>query len=165
MRMVLDRAGGDRFDIHQQPPVFDFRFEAGHPVVFETGLAFAGDVMELVIVPGTDDVVALEAAFAQGTAGVIAGARDDGEGAIHKGHGKAGAPHHDLLQGNAGQLLGQAEVVPLWVGHGASTGCNLCRLVGWSDGGWPTRLSNYPTNRQRDQPTYIVRIPGTKGTT
>ena len=66
-------------DVDQHAAVLDLDRIGGHAVFLEAGLAHAGAAVEFPVVPGTDDVVAVEPAFAERAADVIAGVRHRAE--------------------------------------------------------------------------------------
>jgi hypothetical protein len=74
--------------------------------------------MVLPVVPGTDDILAVEAAFAQRATRVIADARDGSELSVGVREGDAGSADGDLAKRGCGEVFDGTEVVPLSIGHG-----------------------------------------------
>jgi hypothetical protein len=73
--------------------------------------------MVLPVVPGTDDILAVEAALAERTAGVVADARDGTELPVGVGQRDAGSADGDLAKRGGSEVFDGTEVVPLSI-HG-----------------------------------------------
>ena len=67
-------------------------------ILLKAGFALAGAAVEFPIVPGADDVFAVEAAFAQWSPDVIAGVRHHAELSVLEGNGKFARADHDASQ-------------------------------------------------------------------
>ena len=74
MRFLDARRGG--IDIQKQMSGNLLERVAGDFVLFIAGLALAGTVVKTPVMPGTHHIVAIQCAFAQGSARVIAAARE-----------------------------------------------------------------------------------------
>jgi hypothetical protein len=92
----------------------------GYGVPFVSRFAYARLPVEFVVVPWTNDVVAIEAPFTQGTGGMVAHAVDDAEFSVTTRHGEA--KPSDFYGGDVtrSERFGRAEVVPIGVGHAES---------------------------------------------
>ena len=113
-------AGRPLVRVDEHAAVLDLDRVARDPVLFEAGLALAGAVVELPVVPGADDIVSVQAALSEGAAHVVADSGDRGEGAVavHEGDGRGSDPDgRDRL---LGELFRCADVLPLLLGHRAS---------------------------------------------
>ena len=66
--------------------VLDPKFVPWHRIFLKAGLAFAGNAMELPVVPWADDVIAFQLPLAQRTTNVIANAGHNADLAISHGH-------------------------------------------------------------------------------
>ena len=75
----LSRALGRRRDVDQDAAVLDLHRVGGNRVLLEARLALAGAAVEFPVVPGADDVVAVEPALAERAADVVAGVRHRAE--------------------------------------------------------------------------------------
>jgi len=71
--------------------------------------------VELPVVPGADDVVAIEVPVAERPAGMIAGAGDGAEAPVVKAQGDLRAADRDLVQRPLPELLDLTEVVPTFL--------------------------------------------------
>src|SRR5262249_49509392 len=71
----LAHAPGAGGDIDEHAPAFDLHRIGRHPVFLEPRFALAGATMEFPVVPGTDDVIAVETSLAQRPAHVVARVR------------------------------------------------------------------------------------------
>ncbi len=83
MRIVrrLGALGGGG-DVDEQAAVLDLDRIRGNAVGLETGFAEAAAAVEFPVVPGADDVVAVESAFAERAADVVADVRHHAERAV-----------------------------------------------------------------------------------
>ena len=75
--------------------------------------------MELPAVPRADDVVAVERAFAQRPAGMVAHVRDRPELAVVQGEGDLRVLHGERPNAGAAQLRRRAQIDPVFVRHAA----------------------------------------------
>ena len=75
--------------------------------------------------PGADDVVPVEAPLAEGTAHVVAGAGDRGEGAVAVDEGDGRRARADGGDRPRAQVLDRPDVEPLLFSHGSSRGSFL----------------------------------------
>ncbi len=91
--------------VDEDASVLDLHRVARDPVFLEAGLALSGTEVELVVVPGADDVVAVEAPFAEGAAHVVADPGDGGEHAVAAHQRDRGGPGADGGDGFACRAL------------------------------------------------------------
>src|SRR6185295_11844158 len=87
-------------------------------VVLGAGLPDAGAAVELPLVPRTDDVLAVEAALAQRSAGVVADAGDGAEDAVRMADRDRRAIDDDLPQRFRDEVRDRPEVTPARFSHG-----------------------------------------------
>ena len=99
-------------------------------------LALAAAAVELPIVPGTGDVIAVEPAFAKRPADVVADTGDRAEFSAAKRQRDARAPRDYGLQLAFRELVGGADVYPVRLGHADS-------INDVADQGMPLRCANY----------------------
>src|SRR5262245_3918955 len=116
--MQLAGAPGRGGETHQEATGLDLHCIGGHRVLFEARLAFAGAAVEFPVVPGTDDVVPVEPAFAERPADVIAGVRDRPELPVLERHREVAVASLDMSQRYLRQFLGGTDVSPALFGHG-----------------------------------------------
>ena len=107
------RAGGE---IDQNAATLDFHRVGGDRVLFEAGLAETRAAMEFPVVPRAVDVIAVEAAFAERSADVVASVGDDAEFAVLERHGKLAGLGGYLRNRILRKLLARPDIDPL-LGH------------------------------------------------
>lgn len=103
----------DRLRRNEEMSVFDLHLVAGNAIVFETGLAEAGIAVKLPRVPGAHHVVAVQAAFSQGPAHVIADARNGAELAVAVGDSDLCFTERDFGEGFGFEAGGGSEIDPV----------------------------------------------------
>ena len=104
-------AGGGEVDQHAA--VLDFHRIGRHAVFLEAGLAQAAAAVEFPVVPGADDVIAVEPAVAERSADMIAGVGDRAELSVLDGDGQRPVHRGDAPHRRAGKVLGGADVDPV----------------------------------------------------
>src|SRR5262245_2984303 len=102
----------DRLRIEQQASVLDLQRVLRNAVRFVPRLAVAGTAMELVVMPWTNDVFAVERAVPERTGNVIADARDGSKLPISIGERDTQRSRLDLAQGTIAQLVDWTEINP-----------------------------------------------------
>lgn len=101
----------------EHAPVLDLQVVRGNTVLFVARLPHARLPVELVVMPGADDVVTVEMAPAERAADVVADAGNRSEAAILEGQGDTSLTGAHFLQGALRELLGGADVDPLFCRH------------------------------------------------
>src|SRR6185437_3107554 len=96
LSLFLACRGRGKIDI--QPVVLHFCRIGWNLILFITGLSVTGSMMKLPIVPGTDDIVAVERPFPQRTAHMVADAGDRSERTVLVRQRDRRRAAHDPLQ-------------------------------------------------------------------
>src|SRR5579871_842707 len=120
MRLVrqLVALGGVRH-INKHATLLDLHRKRRNTILFESGFALAGNTVEFPIVPGTDDVIAIEAAFAERSADMIAGVGNRAEHAVLEGDREGSTFRFDRPARLLRKFGGGADIGPIWFsGHG-----------------------------------------------
>ena len=120
VRGVADPAR--RSGVDQHAAVFDLDGIGRHCIRFKTGFALAVTVMKFPEMPWTCHIVAIQPAFAERAADVIADAGNCAEAAVAAGQRDTRALEHDLLQFAFGQFRGIADVDPFLFCHAVPPG-------------------------------------------
>jgi hypothetical protein len=107
-----------RSHIDEDTPVLYFHRICGDGILLEAWLALAGTAVEFPVVPGADDVVAVEPAVTKRSADVIAGVGHDAELAILVRERQVAVACRDLPQGDSGQFRCGADIGPILTRHG-----------------------------------------------
>lgn len=87
-----------------QASIFDAESVPRNGVLFESRLAFTGDAMEFLMVPGADDVVPVELSL-QWASHMIADARDHAEFSASAGNRDSRAAQIDFRQRSFGKFF------------------------------------------------------------
>src|SRR5262249_53009178 len=103
-----------RRDVDEHAAALDLHRERRHAIPFESRLADAGAAMKLPTVPGTSDEIAVEAAFAERSADVVADIRHRAELSILERDRNGGGRRLAALQRRFRELLGAADVHPVF---------------------------------------------------
>jgi hypothetical protein len=117
VRQMTALAG--RLRRHEQAPALLLHAVTRHLVRFVTRLALAGAAMEFVLMPGAHDELAVETAFPQRTADVIAHVGDHAEPAVLERHGHETLAESCFAQRRALEIVRGADVDPFvrWLAH------------------------------------------------
>lgn len=98
LRERLSRSPGGRHTLDEHPAVLDTNLLHWDAVRFEAGLALLGPAVEFPIVPGAHHIVAVERAFTERPADVVADARDRAEFTVLEYQRDPAATQQHLLQ-------------------------------------------------------------------
>lgn len=101
----------------QHPAVFDLDVMRRDVIGFVTRFTLTGAPMKLVVMPGADDVVAIERAIAERAADMIADARNRAELAVLEGQRDAFRSDAEFLHRFFGKLVVGADIDPVSFGH------------------------------------------------
>jgi hypothetical protein len=117
-RVRLLRTLCRRGNIDENAAVLDLDGVGGNAILLEAGLAEPAAAVKLPIVPGADDVFAIEAPVAQGPARMIARVRDHAESSIPERDRDLATPCGGALKRCLGKVRGSADIDPVFICHG-----------------------------------------------
>ena len=103
VRRLVALAAGVKVD--QDAAVLDLDRIGRNAVFLETGLAQAAAAVEFPIVPGADDIVAVQPAVAERSADVVAGIRNRAEFSILERYRELAVLRRDALERRLGKLI------------------------------------------------------------
>src|SRR5450631_454749 len=126
VRCPLALAAGIHID--QQAAVLDLDRIGGNAIVLEAGLTQAVAAVEFPVVPGADDIIAVESAVAERSADMVAGIRDRAELPILARYRQLAFARRDTLKRRFGKFFGAADVDPVFLSRHESAPYDLGRL-------------------------------------
>src|ERR1700730_5575883 len=116
VRALSTLAAGGKVD--EYAAVLDLHRVGGNAVTLETWLADAAGAVELPIMPGADDIVAIKPALAKRPADVVANIRNRAEFPILERYCELAVPCLDGSEWRPGRLVRGTDVDPVFIsGH------------------------------------------------